>query len=101
MNLRPIDFTAGTPSELTAALATAAVLAQQLIDACIEVHNAFDNGRRMVLVVSAPPAGVIGCAKRSYPNGTGGTTRIFAASHHGCQLEWMVHTSGGREVDRG
>lgn len=100
MNPQLIDFKPDPPGELPKALASAAALARQLGVAGIEVHNAFDNGRRMVLVISAPPPGVFGAAKRRYPNGVGGVTTVYAAPHGGCQLEWQTHTTNVREEVR-
>lgn len=101
MNMRAIDYTPDTPAELPDALTAAAALAKQLTDQGVEVHNAHYNGRRIVLLISAPPRFVIGAVKRHFPNGTGGTTSVHAASWLGCQLEWMTHTVGDRVVANG
>ena len=102
MKLKMIEMEPVPPSaRLMEALTAAAATTQSLADAGIEVYSAHDNGRRMVLVISAPPRFVIGAVKRRFPNGDGGTTSIHAASYRGCQLEWMAHTTGDRVASNG
>lgn len=101
MQMKTIDYTPDPPAELPAALTAAAALAKDLADQGVEVHNAHYNGRRIVLLIGAPPRFVIGAVKRSYPNGVGGRTSVHAASYRGCQLEWMAHTTGDRVVSNG
>ena len=83
-------------SILPDALQLAATAARVLVDAGSRVIGAYANGRRPVLIVDAPPSFVHGLVKRTNPNGAGKTTLVYAASFHGCQLEWMrdIHTAG-------
>lgn len=90
MNL--LQFQPEPRNPFPAALVDAAAVAKQLTDAGVEIHTAFDNGRRMVLLIEKPPEFVTGHMKRHHPNGMGGTTTIFAASYQGCQLEWQTDT---------
>lgn len=80
-------------------LAAASELARSLEAEGIEIHNAFDNGRRIVLLIAREPAGVTGVKKARHPNGRGGITTLYAAATGGCQLEWTVDTHGQRASD--
>lgn len=81
------------------ALQQAAKVAEQINAAGVEIHSAFDNGRRMVLLIDKAPPFVAGHVKKSFPNGFGGRTYVYGASFHGCQLEWSEDTTG--EVSHG
>lgn len=98
--MKLLEFPFDPHSPFPAALVAAAEVARQLTDAGIEIHSAFDNGRRMVLLIDKPPAFAAGHIKRHHPNGMGGTTTVFAAGYHGCQLEWTTDTYAA-EVGRG
>lgn len=75
---------------IRAALNDAAKATELLERAGCKVLTAFDNGRRIALVVNEPPSFVTGHVKARHPNGRGGKTVVFAAPFHGCQLEWAV-----------
>ncbi len=68
---------------------TAKAAARRLANAGVTVFAVMANGRRPVLYVDAPPAGLSGVSKRQTPNGIAGTTVLYAAPFHGCQLEWQ------------
>ena len=83
----------------TTALHVAAAAADRL-SACGEnILHAYANGRRAVLIIDHPPAFVRGVVKRTHPDGRGGVKRIWAASFHGVQLEWMHDCPGALVPD--
>lgn len=86
---------------MAGALRLAAEAACRIEDAGGTIIAAYANGRRPVLIVAGPPPFVAGHAKRTHPNGAGGTTTVFAASYHGCQLEWMRETHARTAVGHG
>lgn len=101
MNAQLIDFKPDPPREPhSRTLAAATELAKALEAEGIEIHNVFDNGRRMVLLIDRAPADVTGTKKGRHPNGRGGITERFAAAHGNCQLEWTVDLPGQRAADR-
>ncbi len=87
-----IDFShSDPPRDLPASLKAAAELAAKLEASGVGVHIAFDNGRRMVLLIDSAPEGVRVSIKRRWPS-RHGTTTEYSAIHGGCQLEWVVET---------
>lgn len=62
---------------------------RRLHNAGVTVFAVTANGRRPVLYIDTPPADLVGVSKRQTPNGIGGTTVLYAAPFHGCQLEWL------------
>ena len=98
MKTQLIEFQPDPPRELhSRTLADATELAKTLEAEGVQIHSAFDNGRRMVLLIDRAPAGVVGIRKCRHPNGRGGVTTRFAATHGNCQLEWMEDTAGQRQ----
>lgn len=87
---QPINFPPEPRQPFPEALTAAARLATRLTREGIQIHSAFDNGRRMVLLIEKAPFGVRGLFKGKHPNGMGGTTERYGASVDGCQLEWTV-----------
>jgi len=72
--------------------------ARQLVAASAAIIAMYANGRRPVLIIDAPPPFVTGSIKRRTPNALGGVTEVYAASFHGCQLEWMRDIPGTAQV---
>lgn len=79
-------------------LQLAADAAREVVAAKSNIIAAFANGRRPVLIIDTPPPFVVGSIKRRSPNALGGVTEVYAASFHGCQLEWMRDLPGTASV---
>lgn len=86
----PMPFRPEPRLPLHEALEAAARLSRRLQEEGVTTHSAFDNGRRMVLLIDRAPKGLHGVRKRIHPNGMGGTTELYGAALDGCQLEWTV-----------
>lgn len=82
------------------AIETAKAAARRLANAGVTVFAVMANGRQPVLYIDQAPAGVAYVAKRQTPNGIGGTTVLYAAPFHGCQLEWMRDFPGAVVEER-
>jgi hypothetical protein len=96
MHASSVDTTARPP--FVASLQCATDAAAKLMASGCSIESTFHNGRRMVLLVDRPPAFVTGHMKTRHPNGSGGLTTLYAASFHGCQLEWSVDSESDGEV---
>jgi hypothetical protein len=99
----PVTQQAAEAAAVTAEdLRWATAVAEQLQQRGHTIHTAYHNGRRMVMHIDRDPQlsnTQIGMVRRTPL--TDGYERVFACSHLGVQIQWVVFEPAAREVKHG